>query len=119
VIATDTARCGKCKRPLRRPSPDGYGPRCRARLRAAQAVMEQALEGLSERQKDKALALISSVSVVLTSRPGTYSVPGSDTKVVYITTTASCTCPARVICKHMGAVRAIEAVRAASTRRAA
>lgn len=27
-----SARCGWCGRPLRRPSPDGYGPVCRGRL---------------------------------------------------------------------------------------
>ena len=28
-----TARCALCARRLRRPSPDGYGPRCRRKLR--------------------------------------------------------------------------------------
>ncbi|MCP9205534.1 hypothetical protein [Streptomyces cucumeris] len=27
-----TARCRSCGRPLRRPSPDGYGPKCRRAL---------------------------------------------------------------------------------------
>jgi hypothetical protein len=27
-----TARCALCARPLHRPSPDGYGPRCRRKL---------------------------------------------------------------------------------------
>ena len=110
-----------CGRTLRKPSPDGYGRRCRARLRKMAALIETAIEPLSTGQRIKALALINSGEVKPTSRPGTYSVPSSDGKTTYLTTTADCPCRARVICAHMGAVRAIEAVRASAifTRKAA
>jgi hypothetical protein len=117
-----TARCRKCKRPLRNPSPDGLGRVCRARLNAAKALMETALTGLSPASKTKALALISSGNVRPTGRPGRYSVPGSGKGVRYSTATDGCTCRAAAfgnLCAHVGSVRAIEAVRASLTRRAA
>jgi len=101
---------------------DGIGPRCKAKLRATAAVMETALAGLSEAQKARALALISSGSVVLTSRPGTYRVPSSDGETTYLVTTARCGCRGasyRHLCSHIGAVRCLEAVKAASRVRAA
>lgn len=98
---------------------DAFGPRCKAKLRATAAVMETALAGLSEAQRTKALGLIRSGSVVLTSRPGTYRVPSSDGITTYLVNTAGCPCPARRLCYHVGAVRCLEAVTAASRKRAA
>lgn len=118
-----TTRCRypDCNRSLRsaRSAAEGIGPRCKAKLRAAQAVMETALAGLSEAQKVKALALINSGEVKPANRPGWYSVPSSDGRTTYIVTSDFCPCPSRVICKHIGAVRCVEAVRAASMRKAA
>lgn len=81
--------------------------------------MESALEPLSEAQKARALALIGSGEVKPTSRPGTYSVPSSDGTTTYLVTANYCPCLSRVICYHVGAVRAVSAVRASSMRRAA
>ncbi len=81
--------------------------------------MESALEPLSEAQKVKALALIGSGEVKPANRPGWYRVPSSDGVTTYLTASDFCPCIARVVCAHMGAVRAIEAVRAASMRKAA
>jgi|GEM_PF-3347397 len=118
--AAQPVRClAGCGRTLRKPSPDGYGRVCRAKLRKLAAVMESALEPLSEAQRAKAIALINSGKVSQTSRPGTYSVPSSDGTTTYLVTTAYCPCKARVICYHVGAVRCVEAVRASSMRRAA
>ena len=97
----------------------GVGPVCAAKLAASRALMETALTGLSDGQKTKALALIGSGDVKATSRPGRYRVPSSDKRTTYLTSSDSCPCAARVTCAHMGAVRAIEAVRAASMRKAA
>lgn len=117
-----TARCRKCKRPLRVPSPDDLGRVCRAKLRAAQAVMETALAGLSEAQKVKALALIGSGEVKPANRPGWYRVPSSDGVTTYLVSWSNCGCRAADfgnLCAHVGAVRCIEAVKANSMRRAA
>ena len=119
-METTQQRCGKCRHPLRNPSPDGYGRTCRARLRATAAAMDEALTGLSPDQRKKALALISSGGVKATNRPGAYRVPSSrDRNVTYLVTADNCPCLARTLCYHQGSVRAVEAARAAMTRRAA
>jgi hypothetical protein len=123
MTAPKPVRCSApdCGRPLRsaKSRVEKIGPRCKAKLAAKIAVMEGALAGLSRDQKAKALALIGSGEVKATNRPGRYRVPSSDKRTTYLTTTDWCPCRATVVCAHMGAVRAIEAVRASATMRKA
>jgi hypothetical protein len=125
-MTTKPVRCTApdCGRILRSPKSValGVGPRCKAKLNAARAVMEDALAGLSDAQKTRALALIGDRKVRPTSQRGQYAVTGSDDVTIYLTTVASCGCRAFACgrtCYHVGAVRCVAAARASLTRRAA
>jgi uncharacterized Zn finger protein len=90
----------------------GYGPRCAARIRAAEAAVAR---DFSRAQARAALALIAAGSVTATARAGTYLVTGSDGVTVYLATWDSCGCAAARhgrLCKHVAAVRMVSAAMA-------
>lgn len=115
--------------PARRPRPPdlaavltasaalGYGPVCRRRIRDTARTAE--VSGVKPEQHAKAVELIEAGGIVPTSRPGVFRTVSSDGTVVYLTHSATCTCPGGLhgrVCYHTIAARLIIA---AGIRRAA
>lgn len=73
--ATEPQRCTKCHRILRRPSPDGYGPKCRAKVRRAAVDLRdyQAHQIASAREliEDGGILPLRSVVFLVVSTDGT------------------------------------------------
>ncbi|MFE5368174.1 hypothetical protein [Streptomyces mirabilis] len=73
--ATEPQRCTKCHRVLRRPSPDGYGPKCRAKVRKAPVDLAdyQAHQVASAREliEDGGIVPLRSVVFLVVSTDGT------------------------------------------------
>jgi hypothetical protein len=114
-ISAET-RCLRCHRRLTRSQ--GYGPVCRARIRAA--AQTAPLTDFTSAQVEKARELISDGGLVPTSRAGVYRSVSSDGVTVYLTHFASCTCRAglrSIRCYHVAGARILSA--AAPVRRAA
>lgn len=103
-------KCGRCHRVLRsaRSCREGYGPGCRAIMRAA--AIAAAVKGFTEVQIERARELIELRALVATSRPGVFLVAGSD-GAVYKSHSQTCNCPSGLrrltacTCKHSLAVR--------------
>lgn len=89
---------------------------CQAKLRRAQAAQ---LAAVKPEQHAKAVELIEQRGIVATSRPGVFRTVASKGDAIYLTHSATCTCPAGLhgrLCYHSVAARIILA---ASARRAA
>ena len=73
--ATEPQRCTKCHRVLRRPSADGYGPKCRAKVRraAVDTADYKAHQVASAREliEDGAIIPLRSVVFLVVSTDGT------------------------------------------------
>jgi hypothetical protein len=108
-------KCGRCHRVLRsaRSCREGYGPGCRAIMRAA--AFAAAVKGFTERQIDRARELIEFGAVIATSRPGVYLVANDDPQHPYKSHRETCNCASGLhrltacTCKHSLAVRIIMA----------
>jgi hypothetical protein len=101
-----TAKCLRCGRTLRVST--GYGPTCLRKIRIA--AIEAGLRGLSPAQQAKALDAMGSDGIEAAG-PGAWKIPSSKNDgVKYRATTAYCPCESRIVCWHVGTVRAIEAV---------
>ncbi|MGA5599587.1 hypothetical protein ACPCUF_00875 [Streptomyces griseoincarnatus] len=101
--ATDTTkhtRCLRCRRPLRNPSADGLGPKCRRKVRSA-ARTEAAHP---QWQRNKAVELIELGAVVPLRQNRIFLVVSDDGTEIYRTAaTGQCNCPAglrSVRCYH-------------------
>jgi hypothetical protein len=108
ATTTDTV-CTKCGRRLRNPSPDGYGPKCRAKVRRAGRSPE--LVAYKSHLVDKATELLEQGGVVPlrdTRKNRVYLTVSSDGAETYRTARAACTCPAGLratcMCAHRIAV---------------
>ncbi|MEC3995194.1 hypothetical protein VSR01_17295 [Actinacidiphila sp. DG2A-62] len=106
-------RCLKCHRILRCPSPDGYGPKCRRKIRRATKAPE--LGQYKPHLVEKAVELLEQGAVVPLRRTGknrVFLVVSSDGGSNYRTARAACNCPAGLkaiyMCKHRIAVHALE-----------
>ncbi|MGJ3558944.1 hypothetical protein ACR6C2_08165 [Streptomyces sp. INA 01156] len=102
-------RCLRCRRRLRNPSPDGYGPRCRRKVRqAARAEGEHPLW-----QVNKAIELLELGAVVPLRQNRVFLVVADDGLGVYRTAaTGQCNCPAglrSVRCYHAVAAHLVAA----------
>ncbi|MDQ0961985.1 MULTISPECIES: hypothetical protein [unclassified Streptomyces] len=97
---SDHTRCLKCRRRLRNPSPDGLGPKCRRKVRAA-ARNETARP---QWQVAKAVELLELGAVVPLRQNRIFLVVSDDGTEVYRTAaTGQCNCPAglrSVRCYH-------------------
>lgn len=97
-----TGHCLKCRRALRNPSPDGYGPKCRVMVRKARraAVVAQYKPHLVE----KAEELIEQGALIPLRGLRVFLAVSSDGSTAYKTHRAACTCPAGIkgahVCKH-------------------
>ncbi|MGO4421428.1 hypothetical protein AB4Z54_22655 [Streptomyces sp. MCAF7] len=106
---TEHGRCLKCRRPLRKPSPDGYGPKCRLKLRrnARQDTTSP------KWQVAKALELLELGAVIPLRQNRIFLVVADDGTEVYRTAaTGQCNCPAglrSVRCYHAVAAQYVAA----------
>ncbi|WP_086859799.1 hypothetical protein [Streptomyces milbemycinicus] len=98
--ATEHGRCLKCRRPLRKLSLDGYGPKCRAKLR--RNARQDATN--PKWQVAKALELLELGAVIPLRQNRIFLVVADDGTEVYRTAaTGQCNCPAglrSVRCYH-------------------
>ena len=100
---TQPQRCTKCHRVLRRPSPDGYGPKCRAKVRRAHVdtsdYKPHQITSARELIEDGAIIPLRSVIFIAVSSDGTET---------YKTAPTACSCPAGLKgsrCYHQLAAR--------------
>ncbi|MEU6928991.1 hypothetical protein AB0A05_07485 [Streptomyces sp. NPDC046374] len=100
-----THRCAKCGRALRNASPDGYGPKCRAKVRKASRAPE--LGQYKAHLVEKAIELIEQGGIVplrKSTKNRVYLAVSSDGTGTYRTARAACNCPAGLkavhVCKH-------------------
>lgn len=102
AATTHETRCLKCHRLLRCPSPDGYGPKCRAKLRRAARNTE--LTQYKETLLAKAVELIEQGGLVPLRKNRVFTVSSSDGTTTYKAARQGCTCPAgikgRYVCYH-------------------
>jgi hypothetical protein len=87
-------RCLRCRRALSAAASvsAGYGPGCRARIRAAALTASPA--EFTAAQIARARELLADGGLIPTSRAGIYQSVSSDGAAVYLTHGAGCTCPA-------------------------
>ncbi|WP_434593338.1 hypothetical protein [Streptomyces sp. A5-4] len=105
------ARCLKCRRILRRPSPDGYGPKCRAKFRKAARTAPPA--AYQPWQIAKAMELLEFGGLVPLRANRIFLTVSDDGSEVYRTAaTGQCNCPAglrSVRCYHGAAAHLVNA----------
>jgi len=119
VIVTKAAeipgpRCLRCRRGLTAAASvsAGYGPGCRARIRAAALAASPA--EFTTAQVTRARELLADGGLIPTSRAGVYQSVSSDGATTYLTHRAGCTCPAGTlgngrVCYHRAAARILGA----------
>ncbi|MER7739995.1 hypothetical protein ABTX34_17045 [Streptomyces sp. NPDC096538] len=103
---TPDTRCTKCGRRLRNYSPDGYGPKCRAKVR--RAGRSQELAQYKPHLVDKATELLEQGGVIPlrdTRKNLVYLTVSSDGQEAYRTARAACSCPAGLRATYMCAHR--------------
>ena len=107
---TPAARCLRCRRTLTAAASisTGYGPGCRARIRAAALAASSA--EFTAAQVARARELLADGGLISTNRAGVYQSVSSDGATTYLTHRAGCTCPAGTrgngrICYHRAAAR--------------
>lgn len=106
-----TVKCGRCHRFLRseRSCREGYGPGCRAIMRAA--AITAAVRGFSASQIEKARELIELRALVATRNPRVFLVPSGDGGTFYKSHPETCNCESgrrrltACTCRHSLAVR--------------
>ncbi|MFF0395159.1 hypothetical protein ACFYSJ_05135 [Streptomyces sp. NPDC005248] len=111
--ATHPARCIRCRRILRRPSADGYGSKCRAKIRRATKAPE--VNQYKPHLVEKAVELLEQGAVIplrASKKNRVFLVVSSDGGSNYRTARAACNCLAGLkavhMCKHRIAVIAVE-----------
>ncbi|MGW4731793.1 hypothetical protein ACWEQC_21965 [Streptomyces shenzhenensis] len=106
---TEHGRCLKCRRPLRKPSPDGYGPKCRLKVRRNARTDTTNPKW----QVAKALELLELGAVIPLRQNRIFLVVADDGSEVYRTAaTGQCNCPAglrSVRCYHAVAAQYVAA----------
>ncbi|MDX2732888.1 hypothetical protein [Streptomyces sp. PA03-2a] len=108
--ATHPARCLRCRRILRRPSVDGYGPKCRLKIRRA---APERLPDFKPHQVAKAVELLELGGLVPLRQNRIFLVVSDDgTEVYRSAATGQCNCPAGLrsaACYHAAAARLVAA----------
>ncbi|WP_228980190.1 hypothetical protein [Streptomyces sp. DH12] len=109
----NTTRCTRCGRRLRNVSPDGYGPKCRRKVRKATRSTE--LDQHKPHLVEKAVELLEQGGVIPlrdTTKNKVFLVVSSDGSETYRTARAACTCPAGLralhVCAHRIAVHVLD-----------
>ena len=108
------ARCLRCRRTLTAAASisAGYGPGCRARIRAA--TLTTSSPEFTAAQVARARELLADGGLIPTSSAGVYQSVSSDGATTYLTHRAGCTCPAGTrgngrTCYHRAAARILGA----------
>ncbi|UQA95654.1 SWIM zinc finger family protein [Streptomyces halobius] len=100
--AENVTRCLKCRRVLRNASPDGYGPKCRKKVRAA--ARAEVVAQYKPHQVAKAQELLEQGGLIPLRANRVFLAVSSDGSATYKTHRAACTCPAGIKglhpCKH-------------------
>jgi hypothetical protein len=103
AAATTHTNCLRCGRTLRNPSPDGYGPKCRAKVRRSAVDLADykphQVASARELIEDGAIVPLRSVVFIAVSSDGTET---------YKTAPTACSCPAGIKgsrCYHQLAAR--------------
>lgn len=86
---TEPQRCLKCHRILHRPSADGYGPKCRAKVRRAAVDVTD----YKPHQVDSARELIED-GAIIPLRSVVFLVVSTDGTETYLSAPTICNCPA-------------------------
>ncbi|MFF4388566.1 hypothetical protein ACFY0G_17565 [Streptomyces sp. NPDC001552] len=112
--ATHPARCLKCRRILRRPTPDGYGPKCRRKVHTAARTERTSPNSRYQGwQINKAIELLEMGAVVPLRQNRIFLVVSDDGSEIYRTAASGqCNCPAglrSVRCYHAAAARFAQA----------
>lgn len=95
-------RCTRCGRRLRNASPDGYGPKCRRRVRKATRSTE--LDQYKPHLVEKAVELLEQGGLIplrKSSKNVVFLAVSSDGTTAYRTARAACNCPAGLRALHM------------------
>jgi hypothetical protein len=114
---TEQVHCMRCGRNLRAAASvaAGFGPGCRARIRAA--AMTVAVKDFSQAQVDKARELIADKGIIRTGFAGVFRTVSSDGAAYYLTAASGqCNCRAGLNgrrCYHVAAAVMVQARRAA------
>ncbi|MFD3844738.1 hypothetical protein ACFWVB_02460 [Streptomyces microflavus] len=103
MSAQDTShptRCLKCRRVLRKPSPDGLGPKCRRKVRRAARLTPP--PAYKADQVAKAVELLEMGGIVPLRSNRVYLVVSEDgTEIHRTAATGQCNCPAGLRAKHL------------------
>ncbi|MCX4550564.1 MULTISPECIES: hypothetical protein [unclassified Streptomyces] len=98
-------RCLKCRRILRRPTADGYGPKCRTKVR--KATRSEHLGQYKPHLVEKAVELLEQGGLIplrKSSKNRVFLAVSSDGSTAYRSAPAACNCPAGLravhVCKH-------------------
>ncbi|MGW1989621.1 hypothetical protein [Embleya sp. NPDC001921] len=107
---SEAQRCLKCRRILRRPTPDGYGPKCRRKVHQKPA---NRLGDYKPYQVAKAVELLEMGALIPLRGNRIFLTVSDDGSEVYRTAaTGQCNCPAglrSVACYHAAAARLVSA----------
>jgi hypothetical protein len=94
--------CLRCRRALTNPTPDGYGPKCRAMVR--RAARAEVVAQYKPYLVEKAEELIEQGGLIPLRANRVFLAVSSDGSTAYRTHRAACTCPAGIkgqhACKH-------------------
>lgn len=103
------ANCLRCGRKLSSAASvaAGYGPGCRARIRAAAKAAD--LGAFTPRQAEQARELIEDAAIVAGEAPGEFIAVSTDGTGTYLATLEGCTCPASKPCYHQAAIMILAA----------
>lgn len=97
-----TGHCLRCRRALRNPTTDGYGPKCRVMVR--KAARAEALAQYKPHLVTKAEELIEQGGLIPIRANRVFLAVSSDGTNTYRSHRAACTCPAGIkgahVCKH-------------------
>ena len=111
---TPAARCLRCRRTLTAAASisAGYGPGCRARIRAA--TLTTSSPEFTAAQVARARELLADGGLIPTNHAGVYQSVSSDGGTTYLTHRAGCTCPAGIrgngwTCYHRAAAGILSA----------
>ncbi|MBT2453288.1 hypothetical protein [Streptomyces sp. ISL-86] len=115
-ITPHPARCLKCRRILRKPSPDGLGPKCRRMVRRAARLNPPA--AYKPYQMAKALELLEMGALVPLRANRVFLVVSEDGSEIHRTAaTGQCNCPAGLratsLCYHGAAAHLLATATAA------
>ncbi|MFD6935251.1 hypothetical protein ACFWAP_03715 [Streptomyces goshikiensis] len=89
-------RCVKCRRVLKKPSPDGLGPKCRRAVRKT----TREIQGFKPERVEAARELIEDGGIVPIRGRHVFKTVSSDGTALYLSAREACNCPAGLKALH-------------------